>query len=303
MATATLPTAPDPDPDPDLDPEGFVAAIAARGRRVDTPCGDGTMAWRVWGEGPPLVVGHGAQGAWSHWIRNIGELSRHRTVIAVDLPGHGDSASPARQDHRAIAAALAQGLPIVTGSSAPVDFAGFSFSGTAFAHFAAWYPQCVRRLILIGCGGLDTPNGHVDLGPVRGLEGDARAARLKANLLGLMLHADETVDPLAMHLLVVNARQARFGAAAADMVLPDKLIRILPELRCQVDAIWGEHDRPHPDPAVQETALRTVDPDLDFRVIAGGGHWVMYERPQAFNAALLDMLAQPLRSAKAAGGA
>jgi pimeloyl-ACP methyl ester carboxylesterase len=42
--------------------------------------------------------------------------------------------------------------------------------------------------------------------------------------------------------------------------------------------------------------LRRVDPDLDFRVIAGGGHWVMYERPHAFNAALLDMLAQPLRT-------
>lgn len=280
-------------PDADPDPAGYVTAVSATARRFMTPCGEGTMAWRAWGSGPPLVVGHGAQGAWSHWIRNIAELARARTVIAPDLPGHGDSALPDDSDHASMTAALAAGLPLLTDGE-PVDMAGFSLSGTVFAHFAAAHPDMVRRLVLIGCGGLDTAHGPIDIGPVRGLEGEAKAARLRANLLGLMLHADDAVDPLALHLLVANARMSRL-ADAQRLVIPDRLLRILPHVRAQVDAIWGEFDRPHPVEAGQEAALRTVDPRIEFRVIPGAGHWAMYERPDAFNAALLEMLDRPLR--------
>ena len=56
-------------------------------------------------------------------------------------------------------------------------------------------------------------------------------------------------------------------------------------------AIWGEHDLPHFDPAVQEAAIRSRHPQLEFRVVDGAGHWAMYERPEGFNAALLELLA------------
>jgi pimeloyl-ACP methyl ester carboxylesterase len=274
------------------DPASLVAEIEARARRVETPCGDGVMTWRIWGaenaDAAPLVVGHGAQGAWSHWIRNIEVLAQHRQVIAVDLPGQGDSAEPATRDHAGISAALATGLRAILGPGRKADLAGFSFSGIAFAWFAQAHPDLVNRLILIGCGGLDTPHGHPDLKPVKGLVGEERKARLKANLLGLMLHHPDSADELAQHLLVANARNTRW--VQTDLVLPDRLAFILPQVTVPVDAIWGEFDRPHPDPAVQEAVIRKSHPDCDFRVIAGSGHWVMYERPEAFNRALLDML-------------
>ena len=270
------------------DPAALVADLEARAQRVETPCGEGVMTWRIWGEGEPLVVGHGAQGAWSHWIRNIEALARHRRVIAVDLPGQGDSAEPATRDHAGISAALATGLREILGAGGQADLAGFSFSGIAFAWFAHYHPELVRRLILIGCGGLDTPHGHPDLKPVKGLVGEERKARLKANLLGLMLHHPDSADDLAQHLLVANARNTRW--VQTDLVLPDRLAFILPRVTVPVDAIWGEFDRPHPDPAAQEAVIRRTHPNCDFRVIAGAGHWAMYERPEAFNAALLDML-------------
>lgn len=280
----------------DRDPATLVAEIEARARRVETPCGDGTMVWRIWGEGEPLVVSHGAQGAWSHWIRNIEALSAGRMLIAADLPGHGDSDMPETSDHRGNAKAIAAGLSQILGDR-PADLAGFSFGGCTFAHFAAWHPERVRRLVLIGTGGLDTPLGEVLLGRVSGLEGEARQAAIKANLLGLMLHHPDSADELAQHLLLVNARAARFDQAA-DLVLPDKLARILPEVKVPVDAIWGEFDRPHPAPELQEAVIRRSHPDADFRVIAGAGHWAMYERPEAFDAALLAILAKPPRAAR-----
>lgn len=251
------------------------------------------MVWRVWGSGPALVLGHGGQGAWSHWVRNIAELAAHYTVIAPDLPGHGESAMLAAVDHDAISATIAEAIRALLPAGEQADFAGFSFGGAVFTHLAVRYPELVRRVIIVGTGGLDTPHGHVDLGRVGGLQGEERRAAIKRNLLGLMLHHPETVDEMAMHLLVANGRQARLPVV--DLVIPDKVSQVLPQLTVPLDAIWGEFDRPHPDPAAQEAALRQFQPDLDFRVIADAGHWAMYERPEAFNSALLDMLGQPPR--------
>jgi len=271
------------------DPAAIVADFEARARRLETPCGDGTMVWRIWGEGEPLVLGHGAQGAWSHWISNIDVLAQTRMVIAADLPGHGDSAMPPEQDHASISAAMAEGLRRIVPDARPVTLAGFSFSGVAFSYLAALHPDVVKRVILIGCGGLDTPLGHVDLKPARGLKGDERKAVLKSNLLGLMLYAPEAADDLAIHLLEKNARAARLSVAA-ELVIPDMLVKVLPRVKQPVDAIWGDHDRPHPDPEVQEEVIRRSHPAADFRIIADAGHWAMYEQAKAFNATLLDML-------------
>lgn len=272
-----------------IEPEALVAEFEGRARRVDTPCGDGTMAWRIWGDGEPLVLGHGSQGSWSHWIRNIDALvGAGRQVIAADLPGFGDSAMPQRESHDAIGQALATGLSQILGPDSCTDLAGFSFGGCAFANFAARYPGLVRRVIIIGSGGLDTPHGHISLGSIRGLAGEARQEQLRSNLCGLMLHHRESADDLAVHLLLANARLSRLSPAG--LVLPDHILRVLPGLTVPLDAIWGEHDRPHPGPHLQEAVLRRFQPECDFRVVAGAGHWTMYERPEAFNDALIAML-------------
>lgn len=274
------------------DPAALVAEIEGRGRKVETPCGAGTMAWRIWGEQhrerPPVVLTHGAQGAWSHWIRNIDALSSRFMVIAADLPGHGDSALPGSPDHEGISEALAEGLRAIVGEGVACDFVGFSFGGVVLSYCAALHPTFARRVILVGCGGLDLPHGPIDIRRTSGLEGEERRRVLKSNLLGLMLHHPESVDELALHLLVTNARKARL--TVPGLVVPDRLVQVLPRIRVPVDAIWGEFDRPHPNPALQESVIRRFQPATDFRVIADAGHWAMYERTDSFNATLLDML-------------
>jgi pimeloyl-ACP methyl ester carboxylesterase len=284
-------------PNASADPQAIIDDLVSRAERIETPCGDGTMVWHAWGqsESEPLILGHGAQGSWQHWIRNIDRLSAIRRVIAADLPGHGESALPRTPDHSGIAAALAEGLVAILGENRRADLCGFSFGGVCFAHLAAYHPHVARRLILVGCGGLGTPNGDVHLQRVSGLRGAEREAVLKANLLGLMLHHPDSADALAVHMLLPNAKHSRL--VAADMVLPDKLLRILPQVQCRVDAIWGEYDRPHPDPVVQRTALHSVCPGAELAVIADAGHWAMYERPGAFAQALEQFLAAELPGA------
>jgi len=249
--------------------------------------------WRAWGSGPPLVLAHGSHGAWSHWIRNIETLARARTVWVPDLPGYGDSAVVPMEDHATISDVIAVGLRRVVGSERPPDIIGFSLGGVVAAHFAVRYPGMVRRLIIVGSGGLDTPVGSITLRRVRSLEGEERRAVNRENLLTLMLHNPASVDDLALHLHAINGARARLDPVA--LVLPDKLLGVLPQLSVQLDAIWGEYDRPHPNPSVQEAALRRFHPALDFRVIAGAGHWAMYEKPEQFNRTVLDLLESKLR--------
>jgi len=265
-----------------------IVEMEARSRRIETPCGDGAMVWHVWGEGDPLVLTHGAGGAWHHWLRNIDALAKERMVMAADVPGCGDSAVPASPDQRGIAAALAVGIKQILGDR-KADLVGFSFGGVCLAHVAAYHPEVARRLVLVDTGGLDTPYGGDTIGSIRGLTGDDLMERLTLNLTGMMLRHRETVDECAIWQLLANGRKMRVDPGA--LVVPDKLLKVLPEVRCPIDAIWGELDGPHPDPALQEAAIRSVQPDIRFRVVPDAGHWVMYERPDLFNRTLLELLA------------
>ena len=48
------------------------------------------------GTGPKLLLVHGLGGSWQSWNTILDSLSAYRTVIAIDLPGHG--ATPAEAD-------------------------------------------------------------------------------------------------------------------------------------------------------------------------------------------------------------
>jgi pimeloyl-ACP methyl ester carboxylesterase len=275
------------------EPAAVVAEFERRARRYETPCGDGAMVWRAWGSGPPILLAHGSHGSWAHWIRNIDALAATRTVWAPDLPGYGESALAPGAEPQASADVIAAGARQLIGRNLPVDFVGFSYGGVAGSYLAAYHPGLVRRLILIGTGGLDTPVGDIQLRGVRSHAGEARRAAHRDNLLGLMLHDPASVDDLALYLQELNGLRGRLNPA--PLVLPDKLVNTLAKVAVQFDAIWGSHDRPHPDPAAQEAVLRRLDPQVEFRVVPGAGHWAMYERPDDFNRVLLDLLSRPLR--------
>ena len=76
------------------DPATTLARLSAAAEQRHSPCGEGEMVWRQWGEGPALVLLHGGYGSWTHWLKNIEALARRYRVIAADLPGLGDSAMP-----------------------------------------------------------------------------------------------------------------------------------------------------------------------------------------------------------------
>src|SRR5713101_3188730 len=141
---------------PDAASADFVSRIESLGTRAVIPCEAGAMVWRIWGEGPPLVLLHGASGSWTHWIRNVLPLAARFRVLVPDMPGYGDSDAP-REPHTAdgLADLVASGVDaLLPPTSPPLDLAGFSFGGIIAGLVAARLTLRVRTLVLLGTGGL-----------------------------------------------------------------------------------------------------------------------------------------------------
>lgn len=275
-------------------PTSLQAAMALQGRaeRHHTPSGRGTLVWHVWGQGRPTLLLHGGSGSWNHWVHNIDELvAAGRQVIAPDLPGFGDSAKPDEvQDADGQWPLLQSGLQQLIGAER-IDAVGFSFGALCAALWADAHPDRFASLVLVGAPALSDerlpplPLRLWDLVPA----GPARDAVHRHNLRTLMLAHDDSVDDLAVALHAANLPRDRLRRRR--LMLTDLLARTLPNLACPVAGIWGEHDV-----LVRgrlEMVARVLATAAQFRGlqwVPGAGHWVQYERPEAFNQALLKAL-------------
>jgi pimeloyl-ACP methyl ester carboxylesterase len=273
-------------------PAEIVDAIARTARKVRTPCGDGNMVWRVWGEGEPVVLFHGGSGSWTHWICNIAELSRHYELWLPDIPGLGDSAMPPQPWVPAsIADVTVRGIDEIFGSGSRLRIAGFSFGGHVAGLVAAILKERVRALTLIGVAalGLRADPREPFWKERSGMTTEERAGVYHQNLAVLMFADPAKIDALAIHLQAENIKRARFRSRpfAATTGLADALAEITAPLK----TIWGTRDviaKPSLDARLD--ILRRHHPELQVRLIEGAGHWVAYEAPEAFNAAFLDLM-------------
>lgn len=269
------------------------AAIDAAAHRVELPCGVGTMVWRRWGEGAPVVLLHGGSGSWNHWVRNIAALvAAGRQVWIPDLPGSGESASPATGgDADALPEPIESALQALVGD-APVDLVGFSFGSMVATLIAAQWPQRVRRLVLSGAPALGiNPGWKPTLKPWAHLQAGPELDRThRANLAALMLAQPESIDELALGLHAANLPRDRMRLRRLSRT--DIIKRTLPGIRCPVFGIWGEEDVLYRGLQGQLAPALAAAPDFRWlRLVPQAGHWVQFERAQIFDRALAEALA------------
>jgi 2-hydroxy-6-oxonona-2,4-dienedioate hydrolase len=267
----------------------LVEGIAAEAERIETPCGDGTMVWRRWGEGPPLVLLHGGYGSWMHWVRNILPLAREFTVIAPDLPGLGESATPPEPWTAAgLAAIIVAGLDIVLPRGAAPHMAGFSFGGVIGGSVAAQLGDRLRSFTVVGSNGLGLERQPTPLRRVpEGADENEEFATHRYNLSQLMIADPEKIDELALYLQQTNHARARMRSRRFSR--SGALIEALPQIAARLDGIWGERDAtayPHVDERAR--LLRNVQPGARFAVVPGAGHWVQFEAAERFNPLLAE---------------
>ena len=273
-----------------------VASLLLTGRRWQLP---GPMVWHEWGHesldqgASTLVLLHGGSGSWTHWIRNVAPLVADGFhVLAVDLPGFGDSALPENGGDVDALIELLHAAWQMLRASDHVSFLGFSFGGMTAALWLAAYPQDATNLILVGSPGLGIKSPHrVPLKGWRHLP--TQALQLEAhrhNLLALMLHDENKLDELAMtvhRLNVARDRMPRRRLSGTPIVAD-----ALPLIACPVHVIYGEWDALYHGcmPEV-EKLVKNITPQLaSWQLVSGSGHWVQFEAPEAFQLALKKAL-------------
>lgn len=252
----------------------------------------GDAVWHVWGRqsthaAPPLVLLHGGSGSWTHWVRNVQYLSQLRPVWALDLPGFGDSGVPADvRDADSLAPYVGQILQDTFGGAA-VDVMGFSFGGMTAGLLAAEQPASIQQLILVGVPGLGL---FGEVLPMRGMSPDMTELQQRAvhrhNLNAMMLAHDSSIDEALIDLQQANV--ARDRMRRRRIAKSDVLAQAQARWTCPVHGIWGADD------ALYRGTLKQVPQILhtlaSFTVIPDAGHWVMYERTEAFHRAVTPLL-------------
>jgi pimeloyl-ACP methyl ester carboxylesterase len=116
------------------------------------------VAYRISGDDPSasrpvLLLVHGMAGSSATWGAVMPSLARRYTVIAPDLPGHGESDKP-RQDYSLGAYANTLRDLLVALEIDHVTIVGQSLGGGVAMQLAYQHPHYCERLILVSSGGL-----------------------------------------------------------------------------------------------------------------------------------------------------
>jgi pimeloyl-ACP methyl ester carboxylesterase len=130
----------------------FVPAVAAAQQTPTTgyaPVNGLEMYYEVHGSGEPVVLLHGAfMSITNNWTGWIGELSKTRKVIAVEMQGHGRTADIKREfsfeNLADDAASLLDHLKIPS-----ADLIGYSMGGGVAMQCAIRHPEKVRKVVSI----------------------------------------------------------------------------------------------------------------------------------------------------------
>lgn len=261
----------------------LVERLERRAERVDLPFEGAQIRWHRIGSGRPLVLVHGGNGSWLHWVRNIDALSASHELWLPDLPGCGDSEPIAPPESlERLVMALRHGIDTLIGGEREIDVAAFSFGSVLSSHLAVARGR-VRRLALLGATGHGQPRQPLGLQNWRNLPETAQDEAHRHNLATLMLHDRGAVDGLALaiHRAASRRTQLRSKQLSHTSATRDALDR----LAIPVLLAWGEHD---PTAGSPDTArlLGAGHANREWLVIPAAGHWLQYERADEINALL-----------------
>lgn len=245
-----------------------------------------TIAHATYGHRSPiLVLLHGGSGSRSHWARNMEPLSEYFTVVALDMPGYGDSGDiPPDTAMDEYIGLVCDAITGILPEGATFHLAGFSYGGLTASGVAVHLPQRVRGLTLLAPSGFGKPVNRKIVLKKRGPGmSDAELTEVyRHNVQDMMLHLPDSVDDATVALYRYDIERARFRnwQLSWSDVLPQNLTR----MRCQVQLIWGEEDRTaNPTLADRVQRCRAVMPGVPVTILPKTGHWAQYERANDVN--------------------
>jgi pimeloyl-ACP methyl ester carboxylesterase len=246
------------------------------------------IAYARLGEGPPLVLVHGAAVDSRMWRPQLAALADEFTVVAWDEPGAGRSSDvPAHfglADYADCLAALISELRL-----GPAHVAGLSWGGTVALELYRHRPELVATLLLVdtyaGWKG-SLPEAEVRL-RVEGVQQVLAAPDhlFDPTLPGLFAGGLPNEVVLLMEAMAGDVRPASMRTALLVMAETDQR-ELLPRIAVPTRLIWGELDERSPLSVARQ--FEDAIPDAELIVIPGAGHVSNLEQPELFNNAVRE---------------
>jgi pimeloyl-ACP methyl ester carboxylesterase len=247
---------------------------------------------RLWyderGAGEPLVLIHGGVVDARFFEHNIDALAERFHVFAIDLRGHGHTADvegPFTYD------ALSQDTIefIEAKIGGPAHLVGHSVGGAVSLFVALRRPDLVRKLVIISSGfhhgGSLGPSGDIDVGPVVEAFGESYGA--------VSPDGEDHYPVVVRKDLEMAAREPELEASELNGIANRTLV-----MSADDDIMTLEHT----------IEMYRAIPNSELSVVPGTSHFNVQEKPAAFNAIIVDFLANdpvptvaPMRRAPAQG--
>ena len=242
-----------------------------------------------------MLMLHGLGASSVTWSRNIEPLAEAGfTVLALDLPGHGDSDKP---DHLS--------YDPVSGAQLLYDFAralgverlslvGSSAGGLMVGLFALEHPEIVERLVLVGSGGLGRRVSWFLRFIFLPVLGDLlyqpwihyRIGVTKRIFYTLPPFVDEVLSELHRVRSLPGSRRAALCAIRSSinyfgLKRHRYIVDRLKESPVPLLTVWGEKDIIIP--VSHADMIRRELPNSTVHTMPECGHWPHMEKPDEFN--------------------
>jgi pimeloyl-ACP methyl ester carboxylesterase len=261
----------------------------------DLEWGGARLAYAVGGNGPPLVLVHGLGGTVENWRGLAPALAARHRVLVPDLPGHGGSSRLPEAPH---VDSLAEAALAITDAEEVRDavWIGHSLGGVVAIRAAVLRPDGVRGLVLAAAAGIGSASRAAEvtlavlgaarpgrlIAPFRHTWANSRLGRRTAFGWWGVADPDGLEPELAEAFLVGPVHHTDTRQAGRALLVSDPRTE-LDRVSCPCLCLWGASDNWVPLEDGMEYARRLRAP---LRAIAGCGHLLIGERPEACLAAI-----------------
>lgn len=241
------------------------------------------IAYLDGGSGEPLVMVHGIGADKDNWAQIAPFLRGTGRLIALDLPGFGESSKPMDADYSIAAQAERLGQFLDALKLPRAHLAGNSMGGAVVLEFAHQHPERVQSLWLLDPAGVGSAK---ESEMFRAYREDGKLLLFSktpadfAHVMSLAMSQQPPIPYSVKHELAI--------AAARNYDLHTRIFRDLttelPHLEQDVTGlatptliVWGEQDRVL-DPSGAEILHRAL-PNSQIVMMPGVGHMPMLEAP------------------------